>query len=256
MSCNRYLKGRIHHQRHSVLRHGFRRKVGYYELDLTNGLREFARWPLASARYPAWLWFRRRDFLAPSTASLDEAVRDRVELELGRRPAGRVRLVTQLRTLGYLFNPVSFYLCEDGAGDLEAFVAEITNTPWGERHAYVLDARQAEPIGEAGLRWRFEKQFHVSPFFDMDQVYEWTVHSQGDRLTIHMTNLEAGEPVFTAGFEANRRPLTKRALVGSSLRHPLQPLRIHLAIYLHAARLWLGRVPFFAHPTKRFPGAA
>ena len=256
MSSHRYLKGRVHHERQSVRRHGFHRSVGFYELDLTKGPDEFACWPLASARFPAWLWFRRHDFLEPSTPSLDQAVRDRVEAELGRRPVGRVRLVTQVRTLGYLFNPVSFYLCEDGAGDLEAFVAEITNTPWGERHAYVLDARQAESLGEGGLRWRFDKQFHVSPFFDMEQVYEWTVYSRGSRLTVHMTNLEAGEPVFTAGFEAECRPLTKGVLAWSSLRHPLQPLRIHLAIYLHAARLWLKRVPFFTHPTKRFPGAA
>ena len=64
-----------------------------------------------------------------------------------RRPRARRRaaaagsaLLTNLRTLGHCFNPVSFYYCFDDAENLEAVVAEVTNTPWGERHAYVLDA--------------------------------------------------------------------------------------------------------------------
>ena len=254
LRASRYLKARVTHHRAAACEHGFRRGVGYYELDLGELEEIFGRWPLASTEFPGLLWFRRSDYIGPAGKDLDLAVRDLVEREVGRRPAGAIRLVTQVRTLGYLFNPVSFYLCLDESGALDVFVAQITNTPWGERHAYVLDARKAEHT-PAGLRWRFDKEFHVSPFFPMEQVYEWTVAADPERLAIHMTNFEGERIVFTAGFEAERRALGMKALLGSALRHPLQPLRIHLSIYFHAARLWLKRAPFFSHPDKRISSA-
>ena len=128
-------------------------------------------------------------------------------------------------------------------------VAEITNTPWGERHAYVLDAR-AGGGGEV-LSWTFPKSFHVSPFFDMDQEYEWRFREPGERLEVHMTNREGGAVVFHAGLSCRRRPLTGRALAGALLKHPLISLRLHAAIYWQAARLFMKRTPFFTHPKKR-----
>jgi len=210
-----------------------------------------------------WLWsversnlfgFRRADFLGDPDQPLDEAVRERVAEHLGRQPAGRITLVAQLRTLGYVFNPVCFYLCRDAAGELDAIVAEITNTPWGERHAYVLDAAAARPGSDEGeYVFRFDKDFHVSPFFDLDQVYEWRFLVEGERLRISMTNHENGRAVFHAGYQGERRPLTGRELARATLLQPLQPLRMHAAIYWQAARLWVKRTPFFTHPDKRLP---
>ena len=102
-----------------------------------------------SSRRPNLVWFRRADYMGPADRPLDEVVRDRVEEELGRRPRGAVRMLTQLRTFGYVFNPVTFYYCFDEDERLDAVVAEITNTPWNERHAYVLDAENA-PAGAVG----------------------------------------------------------------------------------------------------------
>ena len=106
-----------------------------------------------------WLWsvnrrnlaeFRRRDFLGPAETPLSEAVRARVMEVTGRRPAGPVRLLTHVRYAGYSFNPVSFYYCFGAdSSTLECIVAEITNTPWRERHAYVLPVEAAEAKGRS-----------------------------------------------------------------------------------------------------------
>jgi DUF1365 family protein len=242
-------EGKVHHTRLEPRRHDFAYRLCLLYLDLDElpqlfrgrWLWSVERWNLAS--------FRRADYLGPSERPLKEAVLDRVEEELGRRPAGAVRMLSQLRTFGYVFNPVTFYFVHGEGGELEALVAEITNTPWRERHAYVLDTRDA--LGKEVLSWRFDKDFHVSPFFDMDQVYEWRFTRPGEHLEVHMTNHEAGRPVFHAGLACERRPLTGRVLAGALLRHPLQALRLHAAIYWQAARLFLKRTPFFTHPDKR-----
>jgi DUF1365 family protein len=119
---------------------------------------------------------------------------------------------------------------------------------WRERHAYVLDARACEG-GE--LRWRFDKDFHVSPFHDMDHEYSWSFGVPGDELKVHMTNVQDGRAVFHAGLSCRRRELTGRSLASALMRHPWLTLRVHLAIYLQAALLWLKRAPFHPHPDKR-----
>ena len=115
-----------------------------------------------------------------------------------------------------------------------------------ERFSYVLDA-----AGEDELVFRFNKEFHVSPFFDMDHVYEWRFQVGDERVQVTMTNFQAGQPVFCADFTATRQPIERGALAAALWRHPIQPLRMHLAIYVHAAVLFLKRVPFFTHPKKR-----
>jgi len=242
-------EGAVHHRRRTPRPHAFRHRLFFLYLDLDELPELFrGRWLWSSSR-PNLSWFRRADYLGPAEVPLREAVLDRVESELGRRPTGAVRLLTHLRTAGYVFNPVSFYYCHGEGDRLEAVVAEITNTPWSERHAYVLDAREG---GDAEtLRWRFPKQFHVSPFHDMDQVYEWSFGRPGESLAVRMENHEDGELVFDTGLALRRRPITGRSLAGVLLRHPLLTFRLHLAIYWQAARLFLLRTPFFTHPRKR-----
>jgi len=241
-------RGHVRHRRLAPRPHAFRYGMHLLYLDLAE---------LPCVFRGRWLWsverrnlvsFRRADYLGSPEQPLREAVLDRVEAELGRRPAGRVGLLTQLRTLGYAFNPVSFYFCHAAGGELDAIVAEITNTPWGERRAYVLDAAGK---GADELVFRFDKDFHVSPFFDLDQVYEWRFERPGERLVVGMTNFERGQAVFRAELACERRPITGRSLAAVLLRHPLQPLLLHAAIYWQAARLYLKRTPFFTHPRKR-----
>ena len=136
---SRIYKGWVEHRRHAPRQNRFRYPLFMMYIDLAELPGLFDRTPGWSARRPALAWFRRSDYLAPHAQPLDQAVRDLVEARTGARPAGPIRLLTHLRYFGYCMNPVSFYYCFDEAGDtLQTIVAEITNTPWGERHQYVL----------------------------------------------------------------------------------------------------------------------
>jgi DUF1365 family protein len=195
--------------------------------------------------------FRRADYLGDPSRDLGTEVRDRVEAALGFRPSGPVRLLTHVRSLGYVFNPVSFYYCFDEGGErLRAVVAEITNTPWGERHAYVLQA------GPGGAVSTFDKSFHVSPFFPMEQAYDWRLGAPGDRLEVEMVNLEKGVEVFRAGLAMRRQAFSPASLRRAMLLQPLMAWKVHAAIYWQALRLWVKGVPFHVHPAKRAAPAA
>jgi len=150
---------------------------------------------------PGVVRFRRSDYLGYPTMPLERAVRDLVaERTEGRRPAGPIRILTQLRTLGHCFNPVSFYYCfGQGGQSLEAVVAEVTNTPWGERHGYVV----REGVG------CFGKLLHVSPFMDMDHAYECHAGVPGRALSVRIESHRAGARVFDASLALRRRELTR-----------------------------------------------
>jgi len=207
------------------------------------------RW-LWSTRRPAPAWLRRSDYLGDARVSLDQAVRDRVEAGTGRRPTGPVRMLTHLRTFGHCFNPVSFYYCYDAGGSLEAVVAEVTNTPWNERHAYVLPVDPAQSDRKL-LRFRFGKSFHVSPFMPMDLDYDWRFSRPGQWLVVHMRNLKAGATLFGATLSLERREMTGANLAGALAGYPFATLKVVGAIYWQALRLWLKRAPFHDHPATR-----
>ena len=231
--------------------HAFDYALCYAWLDLAELDEVFrGRW-LWSARRPALAWMRRADYLGDPTVPLDTAVRDRVESETGRRPSGPVRILTHLRTWGHCFNPVSFYYCYGANGQgAESIVAEITNTPWGERHAYVLPASAGTREGD-GLRFRFGKQFHVSPFMPMEQDYDWTFGEAGATLRIRMVNRRAGERVFDAALVLERREIRGTSLAWALARFPFATMNVLRRIYWQAFRLWLKRIPFHAHPATR-----
>lgn len=214
-------EGTISHRRSAVREYGFRHRIALVYLDLADVPARFTR------PWPGLLRFRPEDYLA------DTAVRDLVQEQTGQRPAGPVTLLTNLRTLGRCFNPVSFYWCFDAAGEhVEAVVAEVTNTPWGERHAYVLSD---EPTSKA---------MHVSPFFGMDQDYEWSAGTPDERLVVRIANREGARRVFGATLAVRRRALTR----ATRLHHVLSSLRVGVLIYAHALVLKLQHVPVHRHP--------
>ncbi len=192
--------------------------------------------------------FRRSDFYGDPAVSLADAVRGLVHERTGRTLDGPIRLLTHLRSLGHCFNPVSFYYCFAADGErLEALVAEVTNTPWGERHAYVL-ARPADSDGKAVLSGSFAKEFHVSPFMGMDQRYSWKVPAPGDSLFVHLESNQHAERVFDATLQLDRKPFDRRTLRRVALRYPTASRRMLLLIYIHALVLRLKGVKVKPHP--------
>lgn len=241
--------GWLSHRRHGPARHAFRYGLFMVLLDLAELDTVFrGRWLWSTSR-PALARFDRRDHLGDPAVPLDRAVRDLVERETGLRPAGPVRLLTHLRYFGYVFNPVSFYFClRSGDEAVEAIVAEVNNTPWGERHCYVL---RPEPQGD-WLVAHSAKAMHVSPFHPMSLDYEWRFRLHGDALQIAMALRPAAEPaaapVFHAFTSLARVPIGTRSLAAILLRFPLMTLQVIAAIHWEALRLWRKRVPVHDHP--------
>src|SRR5262249_18021264 len=149
--------------------------------------------------------FRRSDYLGDPAVPLADAVRERVREETGQMPAGPIRLLTHLRYFGHCFNPVSFYYCYAADGvTLEHIVAEITNTPWRERHSYVLAVEAALRHGRA-LTWDFRKAFHVSPFLPLQRHYAWRFTVPGETLHAHMDVLNDAVRELDATLVLQRR---------------------------------------------------
>ncbi len=241
-------EGVVRHRRLAPHPHAFDYRMAQLYLDLDEVDRVFRQ---------RWLWsneranvaqFRRTDYLGPVELPLAEAVRQRVEQAIGRRPAGPIRLLTHLRYAGFVFNPVSFYYCFAADGvTLDCVVAEITNTPWKERHAYVLPVETAQRQGRA-LHWTFPKTFHVSPFMPMARAYDWSFTAPGKHLNVHMDVLRDGQREFDATLVLQRKPLTGASLARVLWRYPLMTAQVVGAIHWQALRLWLKRNPVHDHP--------
>lgn len=243
---SRIYTGRIMHHRLRPRPHRFSYRLFmlYLDLDELPGL--FDRFHGWSARGPAPAWFRRADHYQRGGADLAAAIRALVEEKTGRRPGGPIALLTHLRYFGYVMNPVSFYYCRDNSGaNIEAIVAEVHNTPWGERHCYVLDG----PVAPGGLgSFALDKAFHVSPFMGMRQNYVWSFNNPAGRLHVCMRSFEQGRPLFSAGLRLKARPITQAGLNRMLLGYPLMTARVIGAIYWQALWLWLKKTPFHAHP--------
>jgi hypothetical protein len=235
--------GRIRHRRAEPSR-AFSHRIAFAYLDLDELPRLLGGRLLRAA--PGTLRFRRRDYLGPPSVPLAEAVRDLVEERTGRRPLGPVRLLTQLRSFGVCFNPVSFYYCLDGSGEgIQAVVAEVTNTPWGERHAYVIESGGSDPEVLSG---EFSKALHVSPFMGMDHRYLARVSRPDETLAVHIASSRGGRTVFDATLALTRRPLTRASAAWMTARYPVACARVLVLIYAHALGLALARAPIHPHP--------
>ena len=244
-------EGRVRHRRFSPVPHAFNYRLFMMYVDLDE---------LPTLFENRWFWsidhtnlasFKRVDHVGNSNIPLDESIRRLVEARTGHRPSGPIRLLTHLRYFGYVFNPVSFYFCYDRSDDrVDTIVAEITNTPWGERHCYVLGAEHNRAYGKR-KHYRFDKVFHISPFIDMDVVYDWRFTEPASQLTIHMENLLDGRPFFDATMRLERRELSGSSLVRVLVQYPLMTAKVIGAIYWQALRLWIKGFPLVAHPKKR-----
>lgn len=245
--------GHVAHRRHGPPEHGFRRPLAMPLLFLDELDEVMERHPLWSARHPSPIWFRRADYLGDPAQPLDDAVRDVVFERLRRRPDGPVAVLTQPRTWGWLFNPITVYFCFAAGGrSLDAVVAEVTNTPWHERHTYVLD-------GDPGEH-RFAKAMHVSPFLGMDHDYVMSWSVPGDRITIRLGNrpacgpsgehaVEGDDPrLFDAALVLARREPTRLELGRLVWRRPFQTYGVSAGIYLHALALAAKGAPVHHHP--------
>jgi DUF1365 family protein len=208
---------------------------------------------LWSARRPALAWFRRSDYLGDPEMPLRDAVSELVSERTGIALDGPIRLLTHLRYFGHCFNPVSFYYCYDDAGEhVRAVVADVTNTPWGERHAYVMPVVDPTDHGSTNvLHGQFAKALHVSPLMGMNHTYDWRLSEPSERLSVQIESLgDDGKRVFDATLSLCRSELTARSLRRALVRYPALTMRLTARIYTHALRLRLRGASYHPHPER------
>lgn len=243
--------GQVRHRRFSPVEHHFSYSLFMMYLDLAELPTLFTgRW-LWSAEHFALAQFRRTDHFGDPHGPLDHAVRDLVKQRTGQRLHGPIRLLTHLRYFGYCFNPISFYFCYDETAEhVETVVAEVTNTPWNEQYCYVLGEALNEG-NDVKKRYRFGKNFHVSPFMAMDVDYDWRLCEPGRQLTIHMENRNANGKLFDATLRLERQEISGPTLARALARYPFMTGKVIAAIYVQALRLKLKKAPFYSHPAQR-----
>ena len=189
--------------------------------------------------------FIRSDFIGDKNLSVAEAVKRRIFEETNQRFQGRIFLLANWRYFGLQNNPIACYFCKGTSSErLEFIVVEVTNTPWGERHSYVLPIDHSETL----FQTEFQKELHVSPFHGMQQQYRWSSTVPDETLAIKLTNLENGKRVFHASLTLSRLPITRFTGLSLLTRFPFETAKVTAGIYWQALVLFLRRVPIFAHP--------
>jgi DUF1365 family protein len=243
-----FYEGTVRHRRFAVREHAFRHTLSLAYVDLDE-LPTLLQGRLVR-RHPGLVRFRRADYFGDPAIPLDQAIRVLVAERTGApAPDGTIGVLTQLRTFGHCFNPASFYYCHRADGTLHSVVAEVTSTPWSERHAYVL------PAGEdpgAVVHGRFDKRLHVSPLMGMDQHNVWSSTAPAPNaptLSVHIESREGGERAFDATLALKRAPFSRRTLARILTRHPAATLRVLALIYAHALALAIKRIPIQPRPT-------
>lgn len=240
--------GWVQHRRFAPREHQFRYRVFMVYLDLAELEEMVSLSPLWSQKRWAPARFRREDFFGDPALSLDEAVRRRVEQESGERPDGPIRLLANWRYFGYNMNPISTYYCFDTSGTKVRWILlDVHNTPWNERHSYLLNCDDQSAVQKA----EFAKDFHVSPFMPMEQGYKWRSVTPRDRLSIYLQSFQEGNRVFDATLSLQRKELSASSLNAVLIHYPLMTVKVIAAIYWQALKLWLKRVPIFLHPEPR-----
>jgi DUF1365 family protein len=225
--------GTLMHSRRTPSANVFRYPVCYFLLDLDELAELERRLALFSVNRPNVVSLHEHDHFdgRPLKQSILEAA--------GDDAVDRVLMLALPRILGYVFNPVTFSWCYGAGGGLRCIVAELSNT-FGERHVEVLRG--------PGPAYEHEKHLHVSPFFGLDQSYEYAFSEPAEQLFARIHVRENGDRPLTAVLHGRRRELTNRSLAAALVRYPLMPHRVTTLIHWQALRLWRLGVPFHHKP--------
>lgn len=243
--------GRVFHKRLTPKLHQFTYPLYMMFLDLDETERLHDKYWWFSTRRWAPLQFKVADYFKSTTNSVTKSERHSgIELKktalniaqsLGANTdsINRVSMLAQLRCFGFYFSPVNFFFLYAG-NEARYLLAEVSNTPWNEKHCYLIDLINTEEI---------PKRFHVSPFMNLDMVYKWLIKPPGISTYIRIENWNENK-LFTAFFSAKRHEITEKNVCKVFLAWPAVTLSILKGIYLQALRLFLKGIPYVPYQVK------
>lgn len=242
-------QGEVGHLRRAPREHGFSYPLAQYWLDCSK--LEQTALQACGIKYERFgaLSFRRKDYL-PGSGSVYSAVCQKVAELGGTLPVARVFILTPLANWGLYFSPLTLYYCYDEQERFCYLLAEVSNTPWNERHYYL----QTIPLQatDTGLHhFVHDKVFHVSPFHPMNMQYHWQISTPAQSLQCSIRNTEADKHIFSAWINLTRYELSALWRRKWLIRQPWQNVQIVLRIYWHAVKLYFKGIPVHAHPKTK-----
>ncbi|MDW3095454.1 MAG: DUF1365 domain-containing protein [Gammaproteobacteria bacterium] len=239
-------KGRVNHCRYEPRTHSFTYSLFMMYVDLEELPTLFNNHFAWSNNTPALASFYRKDHHGNESTLLSDSIRALVKEKTDDDIVGPIRLLTHFRYFGYVFNPISLYFCfDENNKNVTHVVAEVTNTPWKERHCYVLTGYTD---GDIFTTPDHHKDFHVSPFMTMDINYRWHIQIPNENLNVRIESIKDKSKLFDASINLKRLELNSSNLTKTLLNFPLMTLKVVSAIHLQAFKLWLKGIDYVPHP--------
>lgn len=244
---NLIFTGMVRHRRFTPKRHQFSYKLFMFCFDINDASNSFKGIKQVSIEKFNWFSFHRKNYLSHPEIPLDDYARQLVAAKFDNYPKGKIYLLTNLSCLGYCLNPISLYFIFDETNQqLDYLIIEVTNTPWGEKHNYVLSSL-ASPENDV-YRFQFQKELHVSPFMAMNYAYQFNLKLTKQKIIVHMENYIDGKKDFDATLMLTASAQKETSFKKVFRRYPLITYKVAAAIYWQAFKLWIKGVPFHAHP--------
>lgn len=239
MLANSLCIGKVWHKRFEPRIHEFQYNLNMWLLDLDN-TEDLAK----NSKFKSYIYrFKEEKYLRDEgRLPLREKLQNKLS-ELGAKIDSKDKfyLLGQLSNLGLYFSPLNLYLVFDDINQCKYILAEVSNTPWNERYYYLLDKSQKQIIST--------KNFHVSPFFGMNQEYHWSFNFTEEKLAFKIDTYENERKVFSAGFSGKLVRANDKGFDKTIIKSPLNVYKIIAGIYFEAFRLWfIKKIPFIPHP--------
>lgn len=233
-------KGEVFHRRFVPKNHTFSYKVflmwlNLDEIELLNtSVKGFSSESWAPIR------FKRQDYYGDPSKPLKQCILEKMTELAGQEMQGDIYLLSQMRTFGFYFSPVNFYYLQQHDGTFSHLLAEVSNTPWNERHYYLVDLAKQEDS---------EKQFHVSPFNPMDMQYKWAISQPQDILQLSLSCHKESKH-FVASLNLSKIEMNSKNLFNVVVSIPNMAIKTVFGIYWQALKLFLKGVPVYPHPEQ------
>ena len=242
-------KGLVKHARLAPGPHEFTYSLFMMYVDLEELPYLFKKNRFWKINKPGIAAFHRKDHYGDTNKTLIDEIKTLVKNEKNIEIDGPIRLLTHFRYFGYIFNPLCLYFCFNKAEtEIVSIVAEVMNTPWRERHCYVIPNLNSN---QERITYTHSKAFHVSPFMQMDMKYKWSIQSPENNLSINIENWQDNTKVFDANMWLERTELNKKNLLKALLNFPLMTLKVTSAIYFEALKLWIKGNKYIPHPKSQ-----